>query len=115
LSTNALVEKFTEISIAQSEALSWDEIARFNKLYGQVDRIAEELRRRDGDARHALMRLYGHPHFHVRLNAANETLAVAEEKARKELYAIASSRHYPQAARAASALRYLDEGVYLPT
>jgi hypothetical protein len=79
LSVDELVDRFTQISIAQSEALLCDEVERFNKLFRQMDSVSKELKRRDGDARRALMRLYGHPNLHVRLNAAKETLAVAPE------------------------------------
>jgi hypothetical protein len=115
LSIDELVDKFAEISIAQSEALLWEEIARFNSLYRQMDRVGKELKRRGDDARRSLMRLYGHPSFHVRLNAANRTLAVAPDEARRELRAIAASGHYPQAADAALSLQYLDEGRFRPT
>jgi hypothetical protein len=115
LSVDELVDKFAEISIAQSEALLWDEIGRFNSLYQQMDRVGNELKSREGDARSALMRLYGHPNFHVRLNAAKRTLAVAPEEAREELRAIKGSQHHPQAMDAGMALWTLEEGIFRPT
>ena len=115
LSVDDLVDRFIEISIAQSEALFREEITRFNSLYRQMDQVGNELKRREGDARTALMRLYGHPNFHVRLNAAKRTLAVAPEAARQELRAIAASKHHPQAMDAGMSLWNLDRGVFRPT
>jgi hypothetical protein len=110
-----LVDKFTEISIAQGEALIWQEIARFNRLYGEMDRVGSELKQRDGDARHALLRLYSHPNLQVRLNAANRTLAVAPEAAKEQLRAIKATRRQPQAIDAGMTLWTLEEGIFRPT
>lgn len=115
LSVDELVEQFTEIGIAQSEALLGDEIERFNRLFRELRRVNAELKRRPGDARRVLTRLYGHRNIHVWLNAAKETLAIAPEEARRQLHAIKDSRRFPQAGDAGMALWTLDEGIYRPT
>jgi hypothetical protein len=115
MSVDHLVERFTELSLGQDEALLMDEIAKFNRLYGLREAVEQELKAREGDQRKALLALYGHRSMQVRLNAAKSTLAVAPEAARRELRAIADTREYPQAADAGMCLRNLDEGIFKPT
>jgi hypothetical protein len=110
-----LVERFTEIALAQDEALLMDEIAKFNRLFDQMDAVKNQLRTRNGDQRRALLRLYNHPNAQVRLKAAVATLAVAPEEARELLQTIADSREYPQAGDAGMTLVNLDRGVFRPT
>ncbi|KIZ39692.1 MULTISPECIES: DUF2019 domain-containing protein [Rhodopseudomonas] len=109
-----LVARFAEICLAQDDALLGGEIAKFNRLFGEMGGVATELKRRDGDQRRALMALYDHPNMQVRLKAAKHTLAVAPVEARQQLEAIASSRWYPQAGEAGMCLWNLDRGVFKP-
>jgi hypothetical protein len=115
MSTEQLVDHFAEIGVAQDKTLFEEDIAEFNRLYGQKKAIEEELRHRDGDQRHALLKLYGHSSIQVRLNAANATLAIAPEQARGMLQKIAESNSFPQAGDAGMALWNLDRGVYRPS
>jgi hypothetical protein len=115
LSVEDLISEFVSIGTAQDDALLMDEIAEFNRLFAKLKRIEAELRRRPGDARRELMHLYGHKNFHVWLNAAKATLALAPKEARRELRAIQASKHFPQAGDAGMALWTLDEGIYKPT
>jgi uncharacterized protein DUF2019 len=110
-----LVSRFTALALEQDDALLAEEIAKFNRLFDQMEAIKSELKRRSGDQRRALLDLYRHPNVHVRLKAAKATLAVAPEAARKALQAIADSREYPQAADAGMALDALDQGIFKPT
>jgi len=110
-----LLERFTAIALEQDQALLMDEIARFNKLFDQMDAVKKELRSRSGDQRRALLALYDHPNIQVRLKAAVGTLAVEPESARKLLQTIAESREYPQAADAGMTLGELDRGIFKPT
>jgi hypothetical protein len=114
LSVEELIEEFIRIGIAQDDALLIEEYARFNRLFAKLERIEAELKSRPGDARRELTRLYGHPNFHVWLNATKATLALAPQEARKQLRAIQDSRHFPQAGDAGMALWTLDEGIYKP-
>lgn len=77
--------------------------------------VANELKRREGDERSALLRLFGHPNMQVRLQAAKKTLAVAPVEARAQLEAIAASKWFPQAGDAGMSLWNLDNGVFKPT
>ncbi|MGB6536802.1 MAG: DUF2019 domain-containing protein [Xanthobacteraceae bacterium] len=108
MTVNELVERFVTIALDQDRALFNDEIAAFNKLYGQMDAVRNELKSRPGDQRSALLPLYTHPNIQVRLKAALSTMEFAPEAAREVLRTIADSRHYPQAADALAAIWRLD-------
>lgn len=115
ISGTELVERFLEIALEQDNAILMDEIARYNRLYGRMEEVKEELKRRPGDLRRALVALYDHPNAQVRLKAAIATLAVAPESARSVLQDISDQNEYPQAADARGMMRALDEGAYKPT
>ncbi len=108
MSTEALVHRFVEIALAQDDALLGFDNASSNRLYHQMRAVVEELQRRPGDQRHALLPLYNHENMQVRLQAARSTVAVAPFSARKVIEAIARSKQYPQAGYAGMALRRLD-------
>jgi hypothetical protein len=103
-----LVERFIGIALDQDNALFNGEISRFNELYDQMDEVRNELKRRMGDQRSALLPLYGHPNIQVRLKAALTTMDLEPIAAREVFQKIASSRRYPQAADALAAIRRLD-------
>ena len=114
LTVDQLVSRFSEIGIAQDEALLKGAVDRFNHLYDQKVIIVTELKSRSGDKRSVLLRLYDHPNMQVRLNAANATLAVAPEQSRKLLKEIAVSNYFPQAGDAGMVLAALEQGTYKP-
>lgn len=115
LSTEELVSRFVEIAIRQDQAIFRDDNAAFNRLFDRMDAVEQELKRRGGDQRRALMPLYSHPNMQVRLMAAKSTLAAAPEQARRMLEAIADSGWQPQAGDAGMCLWSLDQGVFIPT
>lgn len=115
LATSQLVDGFAETCVAQDQALLYDEIEEFTRLYWQMDALRNELRARGQDAWLTLLSLYGHANMQVRLQAAKCTLAVAPIAARRELESIKNSRHFPQAGDAASALSSLAAGTFKPT
>jgi hypothetical protein len=115
LTNEELVRRFVDIGLAQDEALVYGEIAKFNRLFGQKDDVVEELRKRPGDQRRALLNLYDHPNLQVRLNAVKNSLALAPDDGRRVLQAIADSGEYPQAGDAGMCPSNLDEGVFKPT
>src|SRR4051794_29489504 len=110
MSVTDLVERFVAIALAQDEALRWDEIGKYNRLYDQMEEVKAELKNRASDERHALLPLHTHPNAQVRLKAAIATLAVAPESAGLVLQAISDREEYPQAAYARGMLRALEEG-----
>jgi hypothetical protein len=115
LSVEDLVGRFVEIGLAQDKATLYDEIAKFNRLYGDMQAVVQELRSRAGDQRHALLALYDHPNLLVRLKAVKNSLALAPEEGRRVLQEIADSQDYPHAGDAGMTLSALDEGIFRPT
>ena len=115
MSVVALVERFTALCIGQYEAELRSENSKENRLIKQMWAVSIELKRRPGDQRSELLRLYSHPHVQVRLMAAKETLAVAPSAARQLLQAIRESNEQPQAMDAGMCLWNLENGVFKPT
>ena len=115
MTVDQLVVQFTDIALAQDKALLMGDIAKFNRLFDQMEAAEGELKARAGDQRRALLRLYQHRNAQVRLKAAVATLAVAPDAARRKLQEIADSREYPQAGDAGMTLWNIDRGVFTPT
>jgi hypothetical protein len=115
MSVDQLVERFTAITLDQDKALLRNEIARFNRLFDQMEAVKQELKGPAGDQRRALLPLYDHPNAQVRLKAVKASLAVAPEAALRMLKAIAESREYPQAGEAGMSLYNLERGIFKPT
>ena len=115
MTVDQLLARFAAIGIDQDKALLRNEIAKFNRLYDEMDGIENELKARDGDQRRALVGLYDHPNAQVRLNAIKATLAVSPEQARRMLNVMANSREYPQAGDAGMTLVNLERGIFKPT
>lgn len=114
MTTQDLVALFAKVTVEQDDALLGNQIARFNRLFGVMAEIADELKARDGDQRTALLSLFEYPNMQVRLQAAKLTLAVAPAKAREQLEAIVSSKWFPQAGDAGMCLDFLDDGTFKP-
>src|SRR5262245_61800980 len=108
MTVEQLLESFTLIALDQDEAIVAHDIARFNRLFDQMEAVKLELKNRSGDQRRALLRLYEHPNTHVRLKAAKATLAIAPRAARRLLEAIADSGEYAHAGDAGMTLVNLD-------
>jgi hypothetical protein len=114
MSVNELVERFTVIALDQDRALLGDEIAKYNRLFDQMEAVEAELKERAGDQRRGLLPLYEHANAQVRLKAAMATLAVDPKAARDVLQRISDNQEYPEAAYARNMMRALDEGTYKP-
>src|SRR5947209_797845 len=114
ISSKDLVERFTEIVVAQDRALLGGEHSKFNHLFRQMIDVANELKGREGDQRRLLLQLFEFPNMQVRLQAAKLTLAVAPVEARRLLQTIADSNWMPQAGDAGMSLSNLDRGVFKP-
>jgi hypothetical protein len=115
MSVEKLVERFVAIAIEQDKAIRTEANAKYNKLYGEMDVVIGELRRRPGDQRRTLIPLLAHSNAQVRLKAAIATLALVPERARKTLQNITDWAEYPQAPYAFGMIRALDDGSYKPT
>ena len=110
-----LVLEFADICVEQGQASLQNDLRRYNSLFDRMVHVEEELKRRAGDQRRALLRLYAHSNMQVRLQAAKCTLFVAPLEARAQLEAIANSNWFPQAGDAGMSLWNLDRGVFKPT
>jgi Domain of unknown function (DUF2019) len=113
MTVDQLVERFTAIALDQHKAI--DHIAKYNRLFEQMEAVKGELKAGDGDQRRALLRLYDHPNAQVRLKAVKATLAVAPERARRMLEIMAESGEYPQAGDAGMTIDALDRGIFKPS
>jgi uncharacterized protein (DUF924 family) len=114
LSVNALVDRFATIGVEQYKAKDAEQDERYKELFYKMYDIQEELKRRQGDERRALIMLFDYPNMQVRLMAAQYALAVAPQAARRAIEAIAASTWAPQCYDARMCLHMLDEGTFVP-
>jgi hypothetical protein len=110
-----LVQRFRDLALAQDEALLHGDQVKVNRLFWQLEAVEEELKSRPGDGRSALLRLYDHSNAQVRVKAIKATLAIAPEKARRALEALANSKEYPASGEAGMSVWALDQGIFKPT
>jgi hypothetical protein len=113
-SVQELVARFVSIGLAQYDALYVVDTKKYNRLYAMMVDIRNELKRREGDQRRALLPLLNHPNLQVRMKAAHTVLAISPDRARKALESVRDSEIFPQSADAAGSLRALDDGTYVP-
>ncbi|WP_165933751.1 DUF2019 domain-containing protein [Aquabacter spiritensis] len=114
MSESDLVNEFVSSAIIQKEASEKNKFSVYNKLIKRIVELTQELKSRPGDRRRDLLPLLEHENIQVRLMAANETLAVAPEAARRTLQAIKDSNWFPFAADASTTLRGFDSGRLRP-
>lgn len=115
MSIEQLVQRFVEIGVSQDDALLRENTADYNRLFDRMQDVVQELKRRDGDQRRALIALLEHPNFQVRLKAAKATLAIAPQAARQTLEGIRTANWQPQSMDAGMTLWNLERGVFKPT
>ena len=111
----SLVAQFVEIGLAQYDAIYVIDNAKYNRLYKKMERIRAELKEIPSDQRRALLPLLSHSNVQVRLATARSLLALYPDLARNALESICESGIEPQNGEAATAIRRLDEGSYIPT
>lgn len=115
MTTSDLVERFVSIGLAQYDALYVVDVKKYNRLYRKMEDVRDELKRRDGDQRRALLPLLDHANLQVRMKAAHTVLAISPALARRALESVRDSGIFPQAADASGTLRALDNGTYIPS
>jgi hypothetical protein len=115
MTVEELVERFVSIALAQGKAMRTDDNAIYNCLFREMNAVEDELARRSGDQRRALLPLLSHENAQIRLKSAIATLALAPEAARRTLQVISDQNEYPEAASARSMMDALDEGRFVPT
>lgn len=114
-SVQDLVERFVSICFAQYDALYVVDTKKYNHLYRQMEDVVNELKRKEGDRRRALLPLLDHSNLQVRMMAAHAVLSIVPALARKAFESVRESGILPQAANAGMALRALDNGTYVPS
>lgn len=110
-----LVAQFVSIGLAQYDALYVVDVKKYNRLFGRMKDVVNELRSRAGDERRALLPLLDHPNPQVRMRAAHAVLAISPALARKAFESVRDSQIFPQAMDAGMTLRALDNGTYVRT
>jgi hypothetical protein len=114
-SVRELVARFLSIGLAQYDAAYVVDTTKYNRLFAKMQTIENELKRREGDQRHALLPLLDHPNVQVRMMAAHAVLAISPALARKAFESVRESGIFPQAMDAGMTLRALDNGTYVPS
>jgi hypothetical protein len=106
-----LLAKYIDIGIGQYNAIEAFDDRTFSRLYRHKRAIATELKSRPGDQRPLL----DHANLQVRINAANERLALAPEEALATLEVVRATRIQPFSGDAGMALRALKWGYADPS
>lgn len=114
MSVEQLVERFKTVALEQDKALKSDQIAKYNRLYGDMDIVVNELKRRPGDQRRELVRFLKDVNAQARLKSAIATLALTPDASRRVLQMISDLGENPQAPFARDILSGLDDGSYKP-
>lgn len=114
MSNGELVERFRALAIEKSKVLLDSDTAAANRIYDRMEAIDQELRRRGPEARKALLVLLDDRDCRVRFEAAQQSLAVAPQKALETIKQIAASHFLPLAGEAGMALEFLAEGIFKP-
>src|SRR3954469_23066660 len=91
LTTDKLVQNFLALTLAQYEARFPSQTSKYNRLYHQMNEIRDELKRREGDQRRALLPLINHENAQVRLMAASSLLTIVPDRAKKALQSVRDS------------------------
>jgi hypothetical protein len=112
-SVQELVAQFVSIGLAQYDALYVVDVKKYNRLFGKMENVLNELKHREGDQRRALLPLLDHPNVQVRMKAAHAVLAISPLLARKAFENVRDSQIYPQAMYAGMTIRALDNGTYV--
>jgi len=114
LGVDQLVQHFLSLTLAQYEARFPSQTSKYNRLYHQMNEIRDELKRREGDQRRALLPLINHENAQVRLMAASSLLTIVPERAKRALESVRDSRIQPPSANAAGLLEGLERGSFVP-
>src|SRR3954468_13704841 len=90
-SVQELIAEFVSIGLAQYDALYVVDVKKYNGLYREMQDVRNELKRRGGDQRRALLPLLDHANLQVRMKAAHTVLAISPACARRALESVRDS------------------------
>lgn len=110
-----LRDLFKSLCIQQGKAFNPEGLPRYKRLYFEIKNVAEEMKRRPGDARHLLVPLLTHEDWQVRLKAGTYTYAIAPQQARQALQWLAETRLGQFGLDAGFFLAGIDKGEFTPT
>jgi hypothetical protein len=102
------------LTLGQYDAERRSEISKYNRLYRHMNEIRDELKRRDGDQRRALLPFINHENAQVRLMAASSLLTIVPDRAKMALETVRDSRIVPQSVNAGFLLDGLADGSFVP-
>src|SRR4051795_7163178 len=114
LTVSELAQRFLWLTLAQYEARFPSQTAKYNRLYHEMRDVRDELKRREGDQRRALLPLINHQNAQVRLMAASSLLTIFPDRAKRALESVRDSRIVPPAANAEGLLVGLENGSFVP-
>jgi Domain of unknown function (DUF2019) len=114
LTIEELVQNFLALTLAQYEARFPSQTSKYNRLYRQMNEIRDELKRREGDQRRALLPLINHENAQVRLMAASSLLTIVPDRAKKALQSVRDSGITPPSVNAGFLLDGLEDGSFVP-
>jgi hypothetical protein len=114
LTVAELVQGFLSLTLGQYDAERRSEISKYNRLYREMWTIRDELKRREGDQRRALLPFINHENAQVRLMAASSLLTIVPDRAKKALETVRDSRIVPQSVNAGFLLDGLEDGSFVP-
>ena len=100
----------------RTKAIFEEENAEFNKLYGQMGSVRNELKARPGDQRNALLMLFPTSQFASTIKSGDFYFSGGSPAVARELLGIiANSNRLPQAADAGLILNGLRDGSFVPS
>jgi hypothetical protein len=88
--------------------------AKYNQFYGEMRNVRDELKRREGDQRRALLPFINHENAQVRLMAASSLLTIAPDRAKRALESVRDSGIVPPSVNAQFLLDGLEDGSFVP-
>ena len=114
LTVAELVQRFLSLTLGQYDAERRSEISKYNRLYGHMNDIKDELKRREGDQRRALLPFINHENAQVRLMAASSLLTIFPDRAKRALESVRDSGIVPPSVNAQFLLDGLENGSFVP-
>src|SRR3954447_25978648 len=114
LTVSELVQRFLSLTLAQYEARFPSQAAKYNQFYGEMRNVRDELKRREGDQRRALLPFINHENAQVRLMAASSLLTIAPDRAKRALESVRDSGIVPPSVNAQVLLDGLEDGSFVP-
>jgi Domain of unknown function (DUF2019) len=114
LTIDDLVQQFLALTLAQYEARFPSQTSKYNRLYHQMNEVSDELKRREGDQRRALLPLINHENAQVRLMAASSLLTIVPDRAKRALESVRDSGIVPPSVNAEGLLDGLQNGSFVP-